>query len=136
MLSTDSATPDTLRPGAALDPDIATAVRAFAAAADARDLPALDAILHPDFRVLFTSAGVQGVKTLPRALYLQLAREGKVGGVPREVNVSDMRGRADLAWAEVRLDGAAATFTSVMTLARTDARWLVIEDATVYAPKG
>lgn len=120
---------------APLDPAVLAAVHAFARAADARDIEGIEAATHAEFRVLFTIAGGSGVRVLPRATYTQMARDGKVGGVPRAVEVGAVDVRGDLAWATVTLEGAAARFDSVMTLARTDGAWRVVEDATVYAPK-
>ncbi|MDP2316793.1 MAG: nuclear transport factor 2 family protein [Pseudomonadota bacterium] len=116
------------------DPAVTTAVLAFASAGDARDIAAIEAATHPEFRVLFAVAGAPGVRILPRATYVQMAREGKVGGTSRAVEVAAVDLRGDLAWAAVTLESAAARFDSVMTLARVDGRWLVVEDATLYAP--
>lgn len=121
-------------PSDSADPSVEAAVRAFAAAADARDLAALDAALHPDFRVLLTRPGAAGVTVLPRAAYTQMARDGKVGGTARAVVVHAAATRGDLAWASVTLTGAAARFESLLTLARHDGAWRVVEDATRFTP--
>lgn len=111
-------------------------VAAFAAAGDARDVPALEGLLHPDFRVAFTVKGKPGLTVMSRAQYLGAAKAGKIGGDTRALTVERARIDGDLALVEGRLVGAKATFSATWTLARTAEGWRLLQDAVVFAPGG
>jgi hypothetical protein len=114
---------------------VVDAVRAFAAAADARDLTAMEALLDGGFQIAFTVKGSGEVSALSRAVYLSLLKEGKAGGLPRRVEVLAVAVDGALARATAVLESDAARFESAYTLARRDGRWILLQDATVFAPR-
>lgn len=110
-------------------------VERFAEAADARDLDALESVLHPDFRVSFVVKGTAQAQAMDRASYLGLAREGKIGGDRRRVKISSVEVNGELAFVRVRLTGAAAQFESMQTLLLSDGQWRVLNETVLFSPK-
>jgi Putative lumazine-binding len=109
------------------------AVRGFYAAGDAQDAAALEAALHPQFRVValdYPAPGETGV--IDRALYLTLIREKKFGGDPRTVTIDSVRLHGDR-FAAVQVSASARNsglqFLASMTLVRQGQTWLVLQDA-------
>lgn len=124
-------------PAPAATPDDAAAraaVARFAQAADARDVGALEAALHPEFRVTFTMAGKPGVTVMSRDAYLGAAKAGKIGGDTRALTVDGVRIVGDLAFVHGKLVGQKARFDGTWTLARTAEGWRVVHDAVVFRP--
>ena len=109
------------------------AVEAFVAAGDRRDLPALEQILHEEFRVVARMP--DGISFMPRALYLGLVRDEKIGGTPRQTTLGAVMPSGDLATVKGSLSSATADFDCTWTLAKTDAGWQVVQDVVVYTPK-
>lgn len=120
--------------------DDEAAVRAlvadFARAGDARDVPAIEAVLHPAFRVAFTVKGKPGLTLMSRADYIGAAKAGRIGGDTRALTIDRVRVQDDLAVVEGRLAGSKADFQVAWTLARTPEGWRLLQDAVVFAPKG
>lgn len=115
------------------------AVRGFYAAGDAQDATALEAALHPQFRVLaldYPAPGQTGV--IDRELYLTLIREKKFGGDPRTVTIDSVRLDGDrLAAVQVTASAqnSGLRFLASMTLVREGETWRVLQDAVqVQAP--
>lgn len=122
---------------AAVDADVAAAVRAFSQAADAQDAGALDRALHPAFRTVFSVTRAGDPTVISRGDYLGLTKAKKIGGDDRAVRVVwTERASEDVAFAKVVLDGKKATFSGLMTLVRHDGRWTVFQDAVRMDPKG
>jgi hypothetical protein len=117
------------------DPTITAAVISFATAADNRDVPALEGLLDESFRVVFTVKGSDEVSTIDRATYLSLLQAGKLGGVTREVRVSQAIATGSLASAMASLASPAALFESEYTLIQRGGKWRLAQDATVFTPR-
>lgn len=115
-------------------PEPAAAVEAFVNAGDTRDVTRLEAVLHPDFRVLAQMP--DGLSVMDRATYLQLITAGTIGGSPRSRDLDVVMLSGDLATVKGTLDSTAAHFDCTWTLARSAGGWQVVQDAVVYVPKG
>ncbi len=111
-----------------------TLARAFAAAGDAGDAVALESLLHPEFRVVFTVAGSPETTVLGRETYLQMVREGQLGGKPRTFEVEQVRGSGALHIVSVQLGSSALRFASDWTVVRHEGRCQLIADTTVATP--
>ncbi len=114
--------------------EAAAVVRAFAVAGDAQDVGALQSVLHPQFRVVFTVVGTQSATLLDLASYMGGIRGGTMGGSPRTLTIEHVTVRGALARVQAQLQGAAGHFNSDFVLARNDGRWTVLSDATLFAP--
>jgi len=115
-------------PPAAPAPAVEEVVRSFAAAGDARDLTALQTLLHPGFRVV-ADMGPGAVSTLDRATYLSLLEQGKIGGGARAVELSEIQVDRNIATVRATLTRTDAVFHTTWTLAQTEQRWQIVQDA-------
>lgn len=110
------------------------AVRALTRAADRRDVPAMRALLHADYRVTFAIAGKPGATVLDRATYLNLAKAGKIGGTPRTVALGWQKADGEFAQVQATLTGAPARFDMVFTVVKGADGWQVISESTRMVP--
>jgi Domain of unknown function (DUF4440) len=106
----------------------------FARASDRRDLPTLEALLHPSFRVVFNVKPGAAPTVLDRSQYLQMAREGKIGGPDRNVTVANVSLSDGFATGTSRMTHEKATFQSVFSLIQSDGQWLVLQEAVLMSP--
>ena len=107
----------------------ANALKAFARAADRRDVPALETILHPAFRVVFTSGAGGAPVALDRAQYLQMVRDGKVGGADRTVTVQVAEPAGAFVAARAVMERPDAVFEGVYTLVQRGTEWQLLQEA-------
>ncbi len=120
----------------ASDAPIAEAIRGFARAGDTQDVQALDRVVHSGFRVVFRVAGSDDVTVLDRTKYREMLEAKKLGGSRRKLEIMSVQQSGGMANVHVRMEGTDATFEGVMTLVQNGGRWKLIQDATVYTPKG
>ncbi len=113
--------------------DIERAVRSYAAAADARDVVALERASSPDMRISFVADGGKPV-TISRADFVALLQAGKAGGVTRTVQMLGTVTNGTFGAVHVILVSPSATFDTLFSLLKTDAGWVVTGDATVVVP--
>lgn len=106
----------------------------FARASDRRDVPALEALLHPAFRVVFNVKPGAVPTVLDRAQYLQMARDGKIGGPDRNVTVAHVNVAEGFATGTSRMVHEKAAFQSVFSLIQSDGQWLLLQEAVLMSP--
>ncbi len=112
------------------DKDLGDVVRAFSRAGDQQDAPAMQNILHPEFRTLFTFGRAGDATLLPREQYLAMLRAKKLGGDIRTVYVSEVqRPSHNVAYVKSTLVGKKGTLHSLMILVRHKDRWTVYQDS-------
>jgi len=112
------------------DEALSEVVRAFSKAGDQQDAPAMQNILHPEFRTLFTSGRAGNASLLAREQYLSMLRAKKLGGDTRTVNVSEVeRPSHNVAYVKSALVGKKGTLHSLMILVRHKDRWTVYQDS-------
>ena len=104
-------------------------IHTFAQASDRREVTTLEAILHPAFRVVFTTQPGAAPTLLDRAQYLQLMRDGKIGGADRKVTVSALSAGEGFASAAARMVRPDASFQGVYSFIEKDGRWLLLQEA-------
>lgn len=122
------------RPDSSGATEAVDAVLAYVEAGDSRDLRALKSLTHESFRVVARMPGAEEPSVMPRATYLDLLKAGKIGGTPRETQLTAVLHDAVFATVKGTLDSDAAHFDSTWTLVRTEGRWLVVQDTTVFTP--
>lgn len=112
------------------------AIQGFIKGADERDLSQLEKVLHPEFRVVANRLmGSDALRIIDRTLYLQLIKEGKLGGDQRTVEVTYVHIVENNATAKVTIKGKALTFQSFYHLVKADgATWQLIEDLPYATP--
>jgi ketosteroid isomerase-like protein len=123
--------------GTTADKSLATEqiIQAFAQASDRSDAEALEQILHPDFRVVFTMKAGTSPTTLSRAQYIQMVRDGKIGGKPRKVELSGFSSSNSFATTKATMTRPDAVFTGVYSLIEQDGRWLLLQEAVLMSVK-
>jgi Domain of unknown function (DUF4440) len=106
----------------------------FARASDRRDVGQLEALLHPSFRVVFNVKPGAAPTVLDKAQYLQLARDGKIGGLDRSVTVASVNLADGFATGTSRMAHEKASFHSLFSLIQSDGQWLLLQEAVLMSP--
>ena len=122
------------RPDASGATEAVDTLLAYIEAGDARDIGAVQRLTHDAFRVVAQMPGAEGPTVMPRKTYLDLLEGGKIGGTPRETQVTVVLHDDAFATIKGTLDSDAAHFDSTWTLVRAEGRWLVVQDSTVFSP--
>jgi Putative lumazine-binding len=117
--------------------DAATQViQGFAQASDRSDAAALDALLHPSFRVVFSMGATGAPTTLERKAYLQMVRDGKIGGAQRRVAITNVAAASGFATAAAEMVRPDAVFNGVYSLIEQGGRWMLLQEAVRMSPTG
>lgn len=110
-------------------------VREFVRAGDRQDAGLAENVLSEHFRVVavdFPEIGQNSV--LPRAAFLNLLAQKKIGGVPRELEIVATRIASGRATAELRMESNALLFETTLLLIRENGSWRIVEDVTRAVP--
>lgn len=105
-------------------------VRQFTQAADERRIDDVGSLLHDQFRVVINRAfGSDDLSVMTRDVYMDMLRQGKLGGDSREVRFDLIDVLGNNALVKVRLKGKQMTFTSYLSLVKTkEGKWLIVND--------
>jgi hypothetical protein len=106
-------------------------IESFATAADKQDAAALEAIIHPAFRVVFSTKAGATPSVLDRALFLKLVRDGKIGGAARKVSITALSKTESYVTATVVMTRADAIFQGTYTLIEQDGRLQLLQEAVL-----
>ncbi len=106
-------------------------VREFIAAGDQRDVNALENLLHPEFRILFATTAGATTTTMTRSQYLQLLRDGKLGGKPRKTEVASFVGTGGHAVGTAVSMHDSARFDGHYALVLRDGRWQIAQETVL-----
>ena len=109
----------------------AQVVREFIAAGDQRDVNALENLLHPEFRILFATTAGATTTTMTRSQYLQLLRDGKLGGKPRKTEVGSFVGTGGHAVGTAVSMSDSARFDGHFALVQRDGRWQIAQETVL-----
>ena len=107
-------------------------IETYAAGADNRDIDALDAAFHNDFRVVALTPS--GIRNLDKQTYLELARTQKIGGIPRELDIEWITASGPTARAEVRLRAPDKVFHDDLALIDDGQGWKIVNNVTRVEP--
>ncbi len=104
-------------------------IRSLVMAADARDTNQVSALLANDFRVVLHDFPEEGKTTvLDKSTYLQMMREGKIGGESRKVTIESIQESGNIASAKVILESEEKYFHSHYQLVRYGDVWMFMHD--------
>jgi Putative lumazine-binding len=108
----------------------------FAQAADTRNVEQLRQVLHDEFRVSMNRLfGSNTLSIMPKAVYLQMIEEGKLGGEKRIITILGTDISQNTASATVIFKGKTLTFQSYLQLVKTEAgQWQVLGDLPTILP--
>lgn len=105
-------------------------VEAFAEAASAANIEAMDAILHSDFRVILNQfMGSPDVTIMTKDAYLAGMKAGKIGGTPHEMKVGKVKILGHTAIAQATMTSEAMTMNIHFSFVQNpDGDWKLIGD--------
>ena len=109
---------------------IENAVQEFVTSADTRDVTRMDKILHKDFRVVANRLfGAEEVSLMDKNAYLNLLKEGKIGGDSRVIIIKSISIEGHNAVVQATLNGSALSFMTFIQLVKeVSGNWKVIGD--------
>lgn len=115
---------------AGTDPELTAVTQSFCTAGDQQDASAMEKLLHPDFRTLFTFGQAGEAAQLPRDQYIEMIRAKKFGGDARTVQIKSTERVSDnVAYVKASLVGKKATLHSLLILVRHQGHWRIYQDA-------
>jgi Putative lumazine-binding len=112
-------------------------ISAFAIAADNANEQILESILHPAFRVVFcvkTESSVSPTTVLSRNLFLEMVREGKIGGKERSVSISELSITNGFASVSAVMSHSDAEFHGNYSLIVEDGNWFLLQESVTMVP--
>lgn len=114
---------------------ITQAVKTFSLSADKRDSDQMNKILHKDFRAIVNRLfGSDELSTMDKSTYLDLLKQGKIGGDQREVKIQSIHVEANNAVVHAKLHGKALLFETFIQLVKdVEGNWTVISDMPVIS---
>lgn len=115
---------------------IQSLINTIVGAADSRNAIILDKHLHPEFRVVANRFGGNDAKVLPKKVYLDLIKAGKIGGDPRRVTIEHIDVKDHIAVVKATLTGSKAVFTSFYQFVKNaQNEWQLINDMPLITAK-
>jgi hypothetical protein len=112
-------------------------ISAFVLATDRANEEVLESILHIAFRLVFcikTSDSMSQPTVLSRNLFLEMVREGKIGGKDRHVSVADLSVTNGFASVSAVASHADAKFHSNYSLIAENGNWLLLQESVTMVP--
>ncbi len=104
-------------------------VRSFAEGGDFQDVIRVASLLHPAFRVATFLGGEERLRLLSREEYLALLSARKIGGTPRQLEISSVEEIGERqAVVHAELKGKETTFTCSFHLVNEDGAWKLLTD--------
>jgi hypothetical protein len=103
-------------------------IKQYALAADTQDARLLDEAFHENFQVIAHTK--DGVRVLDKKSYLNLIREGKIGGSPRKLEILESSHDSKIGTAKLILRGPQALFHDHLTLLNENGYWSIVSNVT------
>lgn len=113
------------------------AITSFDEATAKRDIEALKAVLHPDYRVLANRfRGTPGTTLITRDTYLKMMEGGKIGGTVYEAEYKQISVTGHTAMVDVLLKakGAASMHKYLFLVQNDKDEWQVVSDLPIVMP--
>lgn len=109
---------------------IVKTVEQFVKNADKRDIKGVDAVLHSNFRAIVNRLfGSEEVSIMDKALYLDLLKQGKIGGDERKIMIESIHFEGNNAFVKATLDGKKSVFhTFIQLVEEVSGEWKIISD--------
>jgi Putative lumazine-binding len=116
---------------------VEAATMQFLDGADKSDGVALDAVLHPQYRLLLNRVFGGVVSTMDKATYLKMIADKKIGGTPRQSKILNTVVTENVATVEVTSSSAKADFHSFLSFIKEpDGKWRLVNDTPFVKFKG
>ncbi len=116
---------------------IKQAIIDFVKGGDNRDIKLLGKVLHKDFRITNNGfMGTSGVTVINKNEYLNKIESGVFGGLPREMEITQLDQSEKIASVKLRLESAENDFISYNSLVLdADNEWKIINNLAVVTAK-
>ncbi len=110
-------------------------IEAFKDAGDARDVAAMNAVLHKDFRLMaFIGAATEGM-AMDKAGYVGALTAGKIGGTKRAHKILSLEVRGKHAAIRIQMTSKELKFDTYMQWVQTVDGWQLVNDLTLAVPQ-
>jgi hypothetical protein len=113
---------------------IEATITKFATAADSQKAEMLEPLLHPAFRVMFCMQAGTTPTQLDRQQFLQMVKDGKIGGKPRTTVVASISIANGFASAKARMLREDSAFHGIYSLVEQGGQWQLLEEAVLMVP--
>jgi nucleoid-associated protein YejK len=108
---------------------VEAATMQFIEGGDKSDFAALDAVLHTQYRVLMNRIFGDAVTVLDKITYLQMIKDKKIGGVPRQTQILSVSVTENIAAVELTSNSAQAELHSYLHFIKEpDGKWRLVSD--------
>ncbi len=116
---------------------ISEAIHHFVSAADQRNSAEMDKVLHKDFRAVVNRLfGSTEVSIMNKTLYLDLLKQGKIGGDNRTVEINSVNLEGNNAVVRASFSGKELKFNTFIQLVKdTEGHWSLISDMPLIEKK-
>jgi len=115
--------------------DLRHSIEAFRTAGDERNVAALEALLHKDFRLLAYFGAATDAAAMDKAAYTGALKAGKIGGKPRTLKILSVDVRGNQAACRISMESAELRFDNYMHWVKTERGWQLLNDLTHAVPK-
>jgi hypothetical protein len=113
--------------------EVLKTLQAYAQGTEQQNVELLDANFHPQFRVVAKTE--DGLRVIEKAAYLGLIKDKKIGGQPRELNITSLNVENGIAQVQLVLTGESSTFHDHLELINADGHWQIVHNLTQVVSK-
>jgi hypothetical protein len=108
---------------------VETATMQFLEGGDKSDVALLDAVIHPDYRLVLNRVFGDVITKMDKATYLKMITDKKIGGVPRKAVIVSTTVAGNVAAVEVTTTNDKADFRSFLHFIKElDGKWRLVSD--------
>jgi Putative lumazine-binding len=108
---------------------VEAATMQFLEGGDKSDVAMLDAVIHPDYRMVLNRAFGDVITKMDKTTYLKMITDKKIGGVPRTATIVSTTVAGNVAAVEVTTTNDKADFRSFFHFIKEpDGKWRLVGD--------
>jgi Putative lumazine-binding len=108
---------------------VAAAATQFLEGGDKSDAAVLDAVLHPDYRLVLNRVFGDVITKMDKTTYLKMIADKKIGGVPRKATINSVVAAGNVGSVDVTTVNEKAEFRSFLQfLKEPDGKWRLVSD--------
>jgi Putative lumazine-binding len=108
---------------------VEAATMQFLEGGDKSDVAMLDAVIHPDYRLVLNRVFGDVITKMDKATYLKMIADKKIGGVPRKATIVSTTVAGNVAAVEVTTTNDKADFRSFLHFIKEpDGKWRLVSD--------
>jgi hypothetical protein len=109
---------------------VEAATMQFLEGGDKSDAAMLDAVIHPDYRLVLNRVFGDVITKMDKTTYLKMIADKKIGGVPRKASITSVVVAGNVASVDVTTTNEKAEFRSFLQFFKEpDGKWRLVSDA-------